>query len=158
MRILFNDEQKIFYPEEVRGLFNDLEKEVNLFSFDAKSKTDNLDTYERCLWMHIALEWIHYHTSHLVFEDLRNQLAMEKIRYLSKLPSYQRMYSFYFIGDDEPGFEKVAVEFCKCSNGLHRTLMQSMSSFFFCVLDKTCPDIHSDMIEECDSWWMLPLI
>lgn len=159
----YDDEKKVLYRDKVNDLFKVWEAKVNSFSYDPKKDVLGIcsDEGNKLLYTHLALEWINFHIVNTVAIDGRNAYAMRMIRMVADTEEYQNLYFEYFSkAKTEPtGYNLVAFQFCKNAPRMHRTLMQSLTSFMLCVLANVSEELNTAMTEKtCVDWWKLPLI
>lgn len=162
----FNDETKVRFDKEIEVFFKHCENLVNPFGFDPRPVVEELmkDAYLRCLFLHIALEWIHFHTDSLVYMDDRNRIAIRLIGEFSQTEDFPKIYEMYFSEDDRENasFAGVARYFLFLASRMHRTLMQSFTGFLFCFF-ANYPSFFDNSNREMEEkygekWWSLPLI
>ena len=154
--MFYNDELQIFYPQKEDDFFNYWNEKVNSDAFQPEEVTNAIlpDPDLRCLYLHMALEWIRFHSERSVSENEDNKTAMRRIRRIAEMKEYQNLYSLYF--DAETGYSKAADYFCQKAPSMNRKAMQTMTSFLFCVLANTNAEINPEMEEEYgQKWWSM---
>lgn len=159
----YDDEKKVLYRDKVNDLFKVWEAKVNSLSYNPEKDVLGICSNEdnKCLYTHLALEWVNFHIVNTVSIDGRNAYAMRMIRMVADTKEYQDLYSGYFskANTESTGYNLVAFQFCKNAPRMHRTLMQSLTSFMLCILANVSEKLDTVMCENtCEDWWKLPLV
>ena len=175
--IFFDEERGNLFDIYVQEFYRRTDNLVNEVTFSPEKYISEImkDTYLRCIFLHIALEWIHVHAHTMrAWKYERNEVAMRRILEIVDMPEFQKWYAMYFTNSDysyigkrkgtfPPSYEGMAKCFCLHAATMHRTLMQTFTGFLFCFINQYNGEEAKGITRKMSAqygeyWYSLPFV